>query len=167
MTQPVRSRGKYVWMAPLGMLLLTAADQLTKYLAVRFLKGQPDFILIPGVFQLSYLENRGMAWGMMDGMRWLILLMTVLILAALWFLWRRVPHTPKYRTFRVLAVCFAAGAAGNAIDRLVRGYVIDFFYFSLIHFPVFNVADCLVCVSLVLTVILYRNEDFAWMNNRS
>lgn len=150
-----------------GVLLLTGFDQLTKFLAIRFLQGQPDCILIPGVFQLTYLENRGAAWGLMGGMRWLFLIFTLLAAAAVFFLWKRVPGTAKYRPFRVLAVLFLAGAFGNALDRLLRGYVIDFFYFSLIDFPVFNVADCFVCVSLALTLILYRNEDFSWMNRRS
>lgn len=149
------------------MLVLLAADQLTKYLAVRYLKGAADIILIPGVFQLSYLENTGMAWGMLDGMRWLFLLFTLLIAGAVVFLWHKIPFEPKYRAFRILSTVFLAGAFGNAIDRLFRGYVVDFFYFSLINFPVFNVADCYVTVSLVLLLIIYRNEDFSWMNSKS
>lgn len=148
-------------------LVLLAADQLTKYLAVRYLKGAADIVLIPGVFQLSYLENTGMAWGMLDGMRWLFLLFTLLIAGAVAFLWHKIPFEPKYRAFRVLSTVFLAGAFGNAIDRLFRGYVVDFFYFSLINFPVFNVADCYVTVSLVLLLIIYRNEDFSWMNSKS
>lgn len=148
-------------------LVLLAADQLTKYLAVRYLKGAADIVLIPGVFQLSYLENTGMAWGMLDGMRWLFLLFTLLIAGAVVFLWHKIPFEPKYRAFRVLSTVFLAGAFGNAIDRLFRGYVVDFFYFSLINFPVFNVADCYVTVSLVLLLIIYRNEDFSWMNSKS
>lgn len=146
-----------------AFLLLTAADQLSKLLAARFLKNATGLVLVPGVFELSYLENRGVAWGLFSGMRWLFLIAAVLVILFVCYLWRRLPDTASYRAFRALSVLFAAGAAGNAIDRLVRGYVIDFFYFSLIDFPVFNIADCYVCVSLILLVIIYRNEDFAWM----
>lgn len=148
-------------------LVLLAADQLTKYLAVRYLKGTADMILIPGVFQFSYLENTGMAWGMLDGMRWLFLLFTLLMSGAVAFLWHKMPFEPKYRAFRILSAVFLAGAFGNAIDRLFRGYVVDFFYFSLINFPVFNVADCYVTISLMFLLIIYRNEDFSWMNSKS
>lgn len=161
------SKGRCIFRSLAGFLFLVAADQLSKFLAVRYLKDAPDRILIPGVFQLSYLENRGMAWGMLGGMRWLIVIFTAVILAALVCLWRRVPFTGHYLAFRVLSVLFAAGAVGNVLDRLFRGFVVDFFYFSLIDFPVFNVADCLVCISLILIVILYRNEDFSWMSSRS
>lgn len=150
-----------------AFLVLLAADQFTKYLAVRHLKGAADIILIPGVFQLSYLENTGMAWGMFGGMQWIFLLFTALVAAGVCFLWHKVPFEKKYRAFRVLSTVFLAGAVGNAIDRLFRGCVVDFFYFSLINFPVFNVADCYVCVSLVLLLIIYRNEDFSWMNSKS
>lgn len=142
---------------------LTAADQFTKYLAVRYLRNTPGLVLIPGVFELSYVENHGIAWGMFAGRQAVFLILALAILAAVGYFWLRVPATPDYRAFRVLSVIFAAGAAGNAADRLFRGYVVDFFYFSLINFPVFNTADCFVCISLALIVILYRNEDFAWM----
>lgn len=151
----------------LGTALFTALDQLTKYLAVRFLKNAPDIILIPGVFQLSYLQNQGAAWGMFAGMRWIFLVLTLLVLAGIILVVRRLPSDNKvYLPFFALCMLLAAGALGNALDRLFRGYVVDFFYFSLINFPVFNVADCFVCVSLFLLVILYRNEDFSWMKSK-
>ncbi|EET61565.1 signal peptidase II [Marvinbryantia formatexigens DSM 14469] len=158
---------KAVFSAAVLSAALLAADQLTKYLAVRYLKGAEDIILIPGVFQLSYLENTGAAWGMFGGMQWVFLLLTALIIAGVCYLWHKVPFERKYRAFRILSAIFLAGAVGNAIDRLFRGYVVDFFYFSLINFPVFNVADCYVTVSLVLLLIIYRNEDFSWMNKKS
>ena len=146
-----------------GTGLLTAFDQLTKVLAIRYLKDMPGITLVPGIFELCYVENFGSAWGMFRNLQWLSLLFTVLMVAAVIYGYIKVPQTKHYRTFRVLAAVLAAGALGNAIDRLTRGFVVDFFYFSLIDFPVFNVADCFICVSLVLLLIIYRNEDFAWM----
>ena len=67
---------------------------------------------------------------------------------------------------RWILVVLAAGAVGNMIDRIANGYVVDFLYFELINFPVFNVADCYVCVAAVLLIYCllfrYKEEDFLW-----
>ena len=80
----------------------------------------------------------------------------------LWF-YLRVPMEKKYLPLRLCAVFIMAGAYGNFIDRLRLGYVIDFFYFKLIDFPVFNVADIYVTVSTVVFCLLlffyYKEED--------
>lgn len=146
-----------------GTCLLTAFDQLTKLLAIRYLKEIPGIVLVPGIFELCYVENLGSAWGILRNLQWISLLFTILLVAAVIYACIKIPQTAHYRAFRVLAAVLTAGALGNAIDRLVRGFVVDFFYFSLIDFPVFNVADCFICVSLILLLIIYRNEDFAWM----
>lgn len=146
-----------------GTCLLTAFDQLTKFLAIKYLKEIPGMVLVPGIFELSYLENRGAAWGMFSGMHWLFFAFTLLLIAGILFCLLKMPQSRQYRAFRILSMVLAGGALGNALDRLFRGYVVDFFYFSLIDFPVFNVADCFICISLVLIIILYRNEDFEWM----
>lgn len=143
--------------------ILLALDQLSKYFAYVYLRGSTGLSLIPGIFELSYLENQGAAWGLFRGMQWLFLIMTVVVVLLILYAWIKIPNTKKYTAFRILSSILAAGAVGNAIDRAFRGYVVDFFYFSLIDFPVFNVADCYVCVALVLILIIYRNEDFSWM----
>ncbi len=150
-----------------GVLLLLGIDQYTKHLAALYLKNKPNFVVIPGVFELSYLQNEGMAWGLFHGMQWMFLAAAVLAVGIICIAWVLVPRSRRYHAFRVLCVCFVAGVLGNALDRFARGFVIDFLYFSLIDFPVFNVADCLVCVSILLIVILYRNEDFSWINKKS
>lgn len=147
-----------------GVILLTCLDQFTKYLATANLKNQPSILLIPGVFELTYLENRGAAWGMLENMQWVFLIFTAVILAVLGYCYVKANGT-KYRAFRILSVVLAAGAIGNAIDRLFHGYVVDFFYFSLIDFPVFNVADCYVTVSLALFLLIYRKEVIEWIQN--
>lgn len=151
------------WMCILITAILLALDQLSKYFAYVYLRGSTGLSLIPGIFELSYLENQGAAWGLFRGMQWLFLIMTVVVVLLILYAWIKIPNTKKYTAFRILSSILAAGAVGNAIDRAFRGYVVDFFYFSLIDFPVFNVADCYVCVALVLILIIYRNEDFSWM----
>ena len=105
--------------------LAVGLDQWTKRLAVENLMGNGPFVIWDGVFELLYSENRGAAFGILQGKH------------AFFFL-----------------VLLTSGAVGNMIDRAVQGYVVDFLYFSLIDFPIFNVADCYVVTAAVLLVLL-------------
>lgn len=146
----------------LGLLLFL--DQWTKFLAVHYLKGKEDLILIPGVLRLHYLENRGAAFGILQNQQWLFSVLTVVILAAVLYLLIRMPKTRYYLPVHVLGVILIAGALGNFYDRLFHKYVVDFFYFELIDFPVFNIADIYLTCSIFLFLILfffrYQEEDF-------
>ena len=138
-------------------------DQWSKYMAVLHLKGQDALELIPGVFQLTYLENRGAAFGVLQGQQTFFYLITAVILILVAAAYIRVPAGWRFRPLRICAVLIASGAPGNLIDRVRLGYVVDFFYFELIDFPVFNVADIFVTVSAVLLAVLillyYKEED--------
>ena len=130
-------------------------DQLTKWLAVTLLQGNPSVPILPGVFQLTYLENPGAAFGMLQNNRWVFLIVsTVGILAVFFYLFVKRP------TSKLLCVALSfivGGGVGNMIDRVLLGYVIDFFDFCLINFAIFNVADSFVCIGagmLALWVIL-------------
>lgn len=151
-----------------GILLLTFIDQWTKYLAVLHLKNQESIVLIPGVFQLQYLENHGAAFGIFQGQQWIFFLMTIVYLVAAVWIYLRIPKTKKYFPLHMIAVVLTAGALGNFIDRISQGYVVDFFYFSLIDFPIFNVADIYVVLSFIGLAIcilfVYKDEDFAFLN---
>lgn len=162
----VRNRRSVIY-GTIGVIILTIFDQLTKYLAVLNLKDGPSLVLIPGVFELTYLENQGAAWGMLKNFRWLFLIFTAVACGVLMYGYVKSLSSKRYRNFRILCVFLLSGAVGNAIDRLFQGYVVDFFYFSLIDFPVFNVADCYVTVSMVLFLILYRKEVLAWIRSES
>lgn len=146
------------------LVFLLGLDQITKRLAVTHLKGQAAYPLIKGVFELQYLENRGAAFGLMQNQRWLLLGFTVLILGILMFFYRKLPFSKRYLPLRLMGILIGAGALGNMIDRIAQGYVVDFFYFSLIDFPIFNVADCYVVVSVIvaffLIIFYYDEEDF-------
>lgn len=153
----------FMW-GGIGLFLLITFDQLTKYLAYAVLRTGGPFVLIPGVFELRYLENRGAAFGMMEHMQWLFILFALAITAAAVYFYLRMPMEKKFQPLRILCATLAAGALGNMIDRILHKYVIDFLYFSLIDFPIFNVADIYVCVStavfLLLTLFYYKEEDF-------
>ncbi|MCC8137334.1 MAG: signal peptidase II [Clostridiales bacterium] len=148
-------------------LLLLSVDQVTKLLACNYLKNSSGITLIPGVFELFYVENRGAAFGMLNNRQMLFVVIAVLIIVLSAFVYSRLPVEKHYDLLRAVCVLIAAGAGGNLLDRLMRGYVVDFLYFSLIDFPVFNIADCCVCVGAGLAVVLlftvYRTEEFVFL----
>lgn len=148
-------------------VLLTGLDQWTKMLALSHLKGQADITLIPNVLYLHYLENRGAAFGVFQNQRVFLVLLTGVVLAAVCYILWKLPEDKKYNGLKLLCFCVTAGGIGNLIDRIRLNYVIDFIYFSPIDFPVFNVADIYVTVSMIFFFILvmfyYKEEDFSFL----
>ena len=122
------------------MILLIALDLLTKSQARQALAGGP-VELIPGVFELRYLENHGAAFGILQNKRIFFILITLVFLALAVFYFLKLPTDRRYRPMRIITTFVAAGAIGNFIDRMMLSYVRDFLYFKLIDFPIFNVAD--------------------------
>lgn len=151
-------------------LILLGIDQLGKSMAVTHLKDNAAVPLIKGVFELQYLENHGAAFGMLQKQRGFLLCFTVVILVVLVFLYWKLPDGKRYLPLRLIGILTGAGAVGNLIDRMMQGYVIDFFYFKLIDFPVFNVADCYVVVAAFLLFFLicfyYKDEDFDFLKKK-
>ena len=144
--------------------VLVGIDQLTKYLAVQYVKPVGSIPVIDGFFQLTYVENRGAAFGIMQNKQWFFLIITLAVLAGLIWISGKIPEERHFTPLKICLYFVGAGAVGNMIDRIFRKYVVDFVYFSLINFPVFNVADIYVTVAAVMLVILilffYQEEDF-------
>lgn len=165
-----KAKDKMLLIFLLVFAALLAADQYTKHLAILYLKGKDSIKLIDGVLELHYVANAGAAWGMLEGKKYFLLIMGVLILAALLFCLFKIPDHKKYNVLYYVAGATISGAAGNMIDRLRYGYVVDFIYFSLIDFPVFNFADICITLSVIALAILvlfvYKEEDFAFLNFR-
>jgi len=149
-------------------LVLIGLDQWTKVLAVKHLMGQEPFVIWNGVFELHYLENRGAAFGILQGQKGVFLICTALVLAILAFYYNRMPVKKRYLPMRIVGILLGAGAVGNLIDRMMQSYVVDFLYFKLIDFPIFNVADCYVTVGAILLAILilfvYKDEELGFMS---
>ena len=103
-------------------------DQWSKYMAVLHLQGTDGVDLIPGVFRLTYLENRGAAFGVLQGQQWFFYIITAVILVAVLLVYRRMPAGRKFLPLRVCAVLIVSGALGNLIDRVGQGYVVDLVY---------------------------------------
>lgn len=150
-----KTRLKSLLWLMIGSSVLIFADQFTKYLTLHYLKNTSGVVLIPGVFEFQYVENRGAAFGILQQKRFLLILISVAILGVLYFFYRKFPEGKRYLPLRILSVLLVSGALGNMIDRIFRGFVVDFFYFKLINFPVFNIADCYVVISVIVLFFLF------------
>ena len=157
---------KKLWKYILFILAVVAADQVTKWLVVENIAFHGHMDFIPGVLSLTYAQNTGAAWSMLQGQRWLFVLifvgLTVLIL--LEFFKYRLPFTALERW---LIAAIYAGGLGNVIDRVRLGYVVDMIKTDFMNFPVFNVADCFITCGCILLLghLFFFNREF-WKDEK-
>ncbi len=125
-------------------------DQLSKYLVAEM--GNINLSIIPHFFYITYAENTGMAWSLLEGQKVFFCLAAAAAIGVM--LYYLVTKNPS-RLIRVSLALMIAGAAGNLIDRLVLGYVRDFlnFYIFGYDFPIFNVADSALCIGVALLIL--------------
>lgn len=162
-------------------MILVLLDQITKYLAYIKLRNHQAFPIIKDVFELQYLENQSAAFGkdpislLNNVFHWFdnnpdgllrakmifFSILTVIVLVLITLLLNRIPDTKRLMPLKFTLVVFSSGAFGNLIDRVLNNFVVDFFYFKLINFPIFNVADIYVtCAAFMLIILaLYYKED--------
>lgn len=149
--------------AVLLFVSLIAIDQLTKYLAYTNLKDSDPINIIKDVLQFTYLENDGAAWGLFSGKFSMFYVLTVILVIMVIIVFQRIPFTKRYIMLDISLIMLVGGAIGNFIDRIRNQYVIDFIYFKLIDFPVFNLADCFICIAMGLLAILilfvYKEDE--------
>ena len=148
--------------------VLTQLDQITKYVAESNLYMKNDIDIIKIVLTLTYLRNNGSAFGMFSGKINVFLVLTVIIVVVITYIVIRMPVTKRYLPMYIVCTMLVSGAIGNFIDRVRFGYVRDFIYFKLINFPVFNVADCYVTISvaifIVLILFIYKENEFDFLS---
>ena len=144
-------------------LLLIVFDQIVKLWVLASLKGKEAIVLIKDVLELRYVENRGAAFGIFQNKQWFFVIVSIIVLIALILIARNIPDSERYVFLKISMYFIAAGAVGNMIDRIFRRYVVDFIYFKLIDFPVFNVADIYVTCAAILLILLlifyYKDEE--------
>lgn len=151
------SKRTLFWFLFVGMLVL---DQAVKYWArgaVDGREGASIHPLWPGVFELTLVYNRGIAFGQLQGYG--VLLTPIALAIAAGAIWYSMRHPHAARVYHVIAGLFAAGALGNLIDRLFLGKVTDMFDLRLIKFPVFNIADACITVSGAIMILLWLWES--------
>lgn len=131
-------------------VLVAAIDYIIKILVINNLKPISEVVVIPGLFYLRYVENRGAAFGMLSDARWIFIVFTIVIIIALiYYLFKK---RVKSKLFNISAILIIGGGIGNLIDRIFYGYVVD--YLSVSFFPpVCNFADYCITVGAGLMVI--------------
>lgn len=144
----------------IGSILCILLDQITKHFAYSSLRTGGSIEILDGIFRLNYCENRGAAFGILQNKLWLFVIITVVILGAV--IYFMIKKKPKNKLLVISLTMLTGGALGNFIDRIFRGYVVDFLDFCLINFPIFNVADCFVVIGAILLAIyiLFFSPDF-------
>ncbi len=152
----------------MAVLALAGIDQLVKFWTIENIELYHNIVIWDGVFELTHIRNEGMAWGLLQNQQLLFIILTPIALFVFGFFYCRTPFTKRFIPIRITEILIAGGALGNLIDRMFRGKelfkgnVVDMFYFKLIDFPVFNVADSYItiaCVLLVALVVFYYNDD--------
>ncbi|MGN0382701.1 MAG: signal peptidase II [Eubacterium sp.] len=157
------------------LILLVMLDQITKNMATLYLKGKEPYVIIKNVLEFYFLNggNKGAAWGIFSGWTIYFIIITlivsiiilVLIIRTDKLIYSNKISSDTKRKFSILQIFFIslmAGALGNLIDRIFLGAVVDFIYFKLINFPIFNVADIYVTCSafaIITICIFYLKED--------
>lgn len=139
---------------------VVAADQLAKYLTVANIALFEDVPFIPGLLQLTYVQNTGAAFSSFQGQQWLFAVMFVIFTGViLWEFFKKPMPFTKLERWCIAAVY--AGGLGNMIDRIRLGYVVDMIETTFMEFPVFNVADCFItcgCALLMVHLFLFNKE---------
>lgn len=149
------------------VLLLIFIDQSTKIWAVSALKGAQAIDFIPKILEFLYVENRGIAFGMLKGKSMFIIPLTlVILLVCIYFVifyFKRRKHLAVTGLVMILA-----GAIGNLVDKIRLGYVVDFIHTTFVEFPVFNMADIFICTGagLFALFILFFDKEEENVNNK-
>lgn len=138
-------------MCTLIAFVMMILDQLTKYLIVRNVESNYEIEVISDWFYLANVKNRGAAWGILQDRRMFFICITVCVVCGVVYLIRNMSK----RYVKVALSLVLGGTLGNFLDRVFRGYVVDFldFYVAGYHFPTFNVAD--VCITVGVVVVIY------------
>ena len=137
--------------------LIIFIDQVTKYIALTRLEGL-EVTFIPKVIDFVYVKNNGAAFNILSGKIELLSLISVVF--AVGVIWYIIYKKPQNKMFRFSLMLLFAGAVGNVIDRIFRGFVVDFIKTTFIDFPVFNIADiAIVCGAILLSVYVLFFEN--------
>lgn len=143
-------------------VLIVLMDQFTKFQAIKYLKDQKPYVIIKDYFELHYVENYGAAFGILQQMRVLFLIITSLVLLfIIFYLFKNHQNLTVLAKFSIMLLL--GGAIGNFIDRARLGYVVDFLRVNVTKsydFPVFNIADMAIVVSTIFIVYVVLFDKY-------
>ncbi len=143
------------------VVILVIIDQIVKYWALTYLAPIGTIKVIDGIFSLTYVENRGAAYGSFSNYTEMLAVLSLVMSIGIIYLIIKFDKYFKTMFIKYGLVLTLAGAIGNFIDRAFRSFVVDMFQFKFIDFPVFNVADICVVIgtALIMIGILFFEED--------
>ncbi|WCK53059.1 signal peptidase II [Aneurinibacillus sp. Ricciae_BoGa-3] len=131
-------------------LIVFALDRLTKWMIVKYMVFGESIPVWKGVFYITSHRNRGAAFGILQNQRVFFIIITLaVIVGIIWYL-RRVSRKSPVIAWALALIL--GGAVGNFYDRFVTGEVVDFLDFSLINYPIFNVADSAIVIGVCLFI---------------
>lgn len=145
---------------------IVAADQITKALVVARIALYADVPFLPGILQLTYVQNNGAAFSSFSGQQWLFALIFLMFTGLiLWEYFRKKAGFTPFERWCIAAVY--GGGLANMIDRIRLGYVVDMFETTFVDFPVFNVADCFITCGCILVMVhlIFWNKAF-WKDGK-
>jgi len=149
------------WIPYIGVLSVVALDHLTKWAVMRWMEVGESVPLLPGFLSISSVRNEGAAWGILPGQRWILLAIAALMLGLL--VQQRRELFGKGWLGKTAFCLLVGGIAGNVIDRVAWGHVVDFIHWhGWFDFPVFNIADSAICIGaacyLLVSLRLQRHK---------
>jgi len=139
---------KYYLLLIIGLVLL---DQFSKLLVVKYLSNNDSLIIINNLLKFLYIKNDGISFGILSGMRIPIILLSLLIIA--YMIYEYIHSNNKIHLISVILII--SGALGNLIDRIFRGFVVDFISFSFFGYEasIFNIADSFITIGVIIYII--------------
>ncbi|MCQ6562749.1 signal peptidase II [Paenibacillus mendelii] len=130
---------------------VTIADHIVKWLISMYMTIGQQITVIPGVFGLTSIRNRGAAFGMLQGQRVFFIIATSIVLIGIILYLYKIHREKKLLSYGFALIL--GGALGNFIDRIYKGEVVDMFQVYFIDFPIFNVADSVLCIGVAIVLI--------------
>lgn len=134
-------------------LLMVVGDQLSKYFIEQNLTLGQSVPVLDKILNFTYIKNEGAVFGIMQDMRWLLISFTAIILVICIGILIKKAFKAKIMYWAMTLVL--AGGVGNLIDRIFRGYVVDFIDVQFMDFYIFNIADCCVVVGVIMIFIYF------------
>ena len=136
---------------------LIVLDQLVKAYVVQNIALGEIKSWIPNLVSLTYLQNRGAAFSMLQDQQWFFALITFVVMGvAVWYLHKHIEDSWWLVTGLVLII---AGGLGNFIDRISQGFVVDMFHLDFVNFAIFNVADSYLTVGVLVLLLAMLKEE--------
>ena len=156
-------RGRILFCSLIVMAVLIILDQITKDLMIKNYSVGEGMVIIKGFLELLHIKNKGSAWGIFNDKPVVPILISCVLILLILFVYKNIIKYRKYKSLRICIVFLLSGALSNIIDRIRIGSVTDFVYFKWLDFPVFNVADIYVTISMMVMLILlifsYKGSD--------